>query len=275
MDINNTTEYLDKSDFHTHLNYVRRMAKICHTMSITTNTKTGDREEASLSKEVIRFAKLSELTARSIKSDVEYIEEDVEYSSICAPWFPVKCYYRLYYLESILLFLRGNDCGFKNSGHHTVRSVINAELRSRTVRYNTTTDYLGVLEIYECINFRGNRSASIKKDFWQQDNATRSLLKLLARYKFESWKMDKNLHTAEGQRQKSTFNRQNISVFDYAYQMRLKANYKDLNFLDSNRISHSESKQFVDAYNMFYLSYSSALIDSIKSICPELESVVL
>lgn len=270
-----TTGYLDKSDFFTHLNYARRMAMICHGMNITTNTNHRNVERVVVNKDMVRFAKLSELTARSIESDVDYIKEDIEYSSICAPWFPVKCYYRLYYLESILLFLKGNDCGFKSSGHHKVRSVLNAELRSRTIKYNTMTDHLGVLEIHECINFTGGRSASIKKDFWKQDDATRSLLKLLARYKFESWKVDKKLRTAEGQKQKNHFNLQNISVFDYAYQMRLKANYKDLNFLDPERISPKESRQFVGAYNIFYSNYSTALVDSIRQICPDLGEVAL
>lgn len=271
------TGYLDKSDFRTHLNYARRMALVCRGMTIAMNIR---RPKSSLIEQyehdVRRFAKLSELTSKSIESDWRYCEEDVAYSSICAPWIPVKCYYRLYYLEAIMLLLKGYDSGFKIDGHHKVRSILNAELRSKTIKYTTATDYLGVFEIHSCMNFKlKERSANIKNDFWRDEASTKAVLKLLARYKFENWKRDKNLRTREGQRIRQNFIVQDVSVFDYAYQMRLKANYKDLNFLDPDRISAEEAYSFVQAYQIFYLDYSKSLIEAIKRLYPEAEGFVI
>lgn len=264
--------YLEKSDFHTHLNYARRMAVICKGMSITTNIEQRRVAQhiAQFQKEIERFARLSEMTAKSIASDWQYSKEDIAYSSICAPWIPVKCYYRIYYLEAIFLCLKGHDNGYRTDGHHKVRSVLNAELFSGTIKYNTPLNSLGVLEINECMNFPSiSRHANIRKDFWKEEACTKAMLRLLARYMFENWKRDKNLYTLEGKAQRDSFLVRYISIFDYAYQMRLKANYKDMNFLDPDKISPDDAHAFIKSYLIFYLEYSKALINIISHLYPE------
>lgn len=265
--------YVDRSDFRTHLNYAKRMAVICRHMTITTNISLPDPVFIErFGEDVKRFGKLSALTAKSIDTDRQSCQESTEFSLICAPWLPVKCYYRLYYLEAILLLMKGYDAGFRSDGHHKVRSILNAELRSRTIKYNTQVDYLGVFELHDCYNFTlPSQSLNIKNGFWRDELSTKSILKLIARYKFESWKKDKNLRTADGKRLRGSFMVQNMSLFDYPYQMRLKANYKDLNFLDPDRVSAREAYDFIQAYYIFYSEYSKALASAIKVLYPKAE----
>ena len=65
------------------------------------------------SAEIERFRNLYDLTQKSIKKDIELSRGDSAFAVIATPWFRVKCYYALYYLESILVHLiDGSSSGF-------------------------------------------------------------------------------------------------------------------------------------------------------------------
>jgi hypothetical protein len=58
--------------------------------------------------------------------------------------------------------------------------------------------------------------------------------------------------------------RTELSLFDYFYQMRLKANYRDTDFLDFNIISSSDGVKFIDRLTAATDKYCNALVVAIN-----------
>ena len=108
-------ELKDTSTFKTHLNYVKCMDELFIDCTITIDVQTTNQLDA---KKIAKFQKLADITQKSIDNEVNSIAQEAEYAHVVAPWLPVKCYYRLYYLESIFLFLlSGNEAVFKQGSY--------------------------------------------------------------------------------------------------------------------------------------------------------------
>ena len=120
-----------KASFRTHLNYIKCSEKLfaSSTLSVSRNGTFTKRTV-----EITRFQKLYKVTLKSIKKDIELAREDSAFAVIAAPWFPVKCYYVLYYLESILThLLDGSTQGFGKGGHAGIRKKIYSIMTGKSV----------------------------------------------------------------------------------------------------------------------------------------------
>src|SRR5687768_11723957 len=115
-----SVEYPELKSFRTHSNYVKCLGNLLKSSSLKV-IKT-DQIKSIRCIEQKKFFNLYKLTNASIKKDIELIKKDKSFSFIAAPWFPVKCYYALYYLESIFISLIDESMsGFSKGGHGGVR----------------------------------------------------------------------------------------------------------------------------------------------------------
>jgi hypothetical protein len=111
-----------KASFRTHLNYIKCLERLFASSTLSVS-RTGTFTKRDV--EITRFQKLYKVTLKSIKKDIELAREDSAFAVIAAPWFPVKCYYSLYYLESVLThLLDGSVQGFGKGGHAGIRKKI-------------------------------------------------------------------------------------------------------------------------------------------------------
>src|SRR3989338_9332486 len=123
-----------KASFRTHLNYIKCVEKLFSICSMSA-TKNGTFIKSNA--EISRFKKLYEVTLKSIRKDIELAQEDSDFAVIIAPWFPVKCYYALYYLETILINLvDGSMHGFGKGGHTGVRKRMYSLVSSGNVIFS-------------------------------------------------------------------------------------------------------------------------------------------
>ncbi len=219
--------------------------------------------------EMKRFWKLYTLTLKSIEKDIELSREDSAFAVIAAPWFPVKCYYALYYLESILIHLVDGDLiGFRNGGHTGIRRKIGVLVNSNTITFSEAElDHVYPLtQIHELPmiipgqNTRGN--------YWLTSECTNSIAKKLLEYKLHDAGKKWNLHTKKGREEKKQFIASgSLMLTDVFYWYRIKANYRDLDYIDfENGIDEREVLEYITTYYNTFESYRLLLVGEVSPV---------
>jgi hypothetical protein len=219
--------------------------------------------------DITRVKKLDTVTRKSIRKDIELAREDPAFAVIAAPWFPVKCYYSLYYLESILVHLiDGNVSGFGKGGHGGVRKRI----------YNlvsTGAMSLGVLEldrVYTLTEIKAfppiSSGQNARHDYWTKSQCPNSVAKKLLDYKLHDAKLGNkwNLRTRrDREEQKQFILNGKLMLLDFFYWYRIKANYRDLDYIDfENGITEAEVLEYIEAYYYAYTHYRAQLLKRIN-----------
>src|SRR5271170_4522808 len=183
-----------KAAFRTHLNYLRCMRRLLSSADLSLSvTGTPPRRNH----EVSRFRKLLDLTRKSIQADITLARADPTFAVVVTPWFPVKCYYSLYYLESILIHLiDGSTSGFGKGGHAGVRKSLCRLIGSGVVSLGTAqlNRSYKLTEVQALPAIASGRNTH--PDYWREAQCVDSLAKKLMEYKLHDAKLGKhwNLH---------------------------------------------------------------------------------
>ena len=233
-------------DFQTHLNYAHCMVGMMYKLEVSIPIDTTATIDIA---SVRRFQKLANLTKQSIDGEVENCKVEPDYVQIAAPWFAVKCYYRIYYLESILIHLsRGNSEVFKNSGHTYVRKTIRAFCKVAYFKSHFKKAEI-VVSCDSALSFKTVSGMNIKKDYYLTDDCINSIRRKLAVYAVDHWKKNSGFANFRSARAIASLriykSKSEISLFDYFYHMRVKANYRDSDFLDFDKILASEGVKYI------------------------------
>lgn len=256
-----------KASFRTHLNYVKCIEKLLSSSNLSVQ-KNGTPTKRN--NEVKRFQKLYNVTLKSIKKDVELAKEDAEFAVIIAPWFPVKCYYAIYYLESVLLHLiDGCAYGFSKGGHTGVRKKIYSLINSNILFNHSDLDTVyNLTQVQSMPSIDSGRNA--RNDYWQKQECIQSVAKILMRYKLHDaktgrkWNLRTKKHRAEKQQFIST---EQLALIDFFYWYRIKANYRDLDYIDfENGITANEVLEYVETYYRAFDTYRAGLVKQINSL---------
>ncbi len=259
---------LTKASFKTHLNYIKCVEKLFLSSSMVV-VKNGTPIKNNF--EILRFKKLYRVTLRSIKKDIELAREDPDFAGIVTPWFPVKCYYALYYLESILIHLvDGSTHGFTKGGHTGVRKKLYSLVSGGSIDFSNQD----LNKVYLLTHIQStpsiNSGENTRHNFWQKPQCVESMTKKLLDYKLHDAKVTKkwNLHTLKGKTEKKQFLvSEKLMITDFFYWYRIKANYRDLDYVDfEGGISSNEVLEYLESYNNAFESYGNCLVKTIKAL---------
>lgn len=212
------------------------------------------------------------MTHQSIKKDLELSEEDSAFAVIAAPWLPVKCYYSLYYLESVLAHLMdGFAGGFGQGGHTGVRKKIHAltEGGHFSFRVSELDRVYRLAQIESLPAIRPGQNT--QRDYWQDPECTASIARKLMEYKLDDVKRRKdwNLRTNKDRLARKQFIAQErLMLVDAFFWYRLKANYRDQDYIDfENGIAEEEEVlDYVRTYAAAYNRYRSQLERGITTL---------
>lgn len=257
-----------RASFRTHLNYIKCMKRLLFVNNFSA-TKIGTTTRKAF--EVVRFQKLYEATRKSIEKDIELAKEDPEFAVIVAPWFPVKCYYALYYLESILVHLiDGSMLGFAKGGHTALRKKVCALVSTGNILFNQN-DLDCIYKLTQAKSMPAiNSGQNTRHDYWQRDECTQSLAKILIRYKLHDAKIGNkwNLRKKNHQTEKQQFIlKEQLMLIDFFYWYRIKANYRDLDYIDfENGITANEVLEYIKMYYQTFNIYREILKKQIKNL---------
>lgn len=254
------------ASFRTHFNYVKCLERLL-SHSTLSSRRLGkpkiDQERYN------QFRKLYKITLKSIEKDIELAKEDISFAVIAAPWFPVKCYYALYYLESILIHLvNGNTAGFTKGGHKGVRKAMGILLENGTVAF-TQKDLSAVYALKQIEVFPPilpGRNA--KQSYWAEAVCINSVLKKLMEYKLHDAPQQWNLRTKKGKDEKALLLiREKLTMIDFFYWYRIKANYRDLDYIDfESGVSEEQVFEYIMCYYNAFDKYRNQLVENINSL---------
>lgn len=259
-----------QSMFTTHSNYVRCLSS--HVSGLAITTTLNPTRPLSPSK-LEKFYKLSEITHTSIRDEVEACFNLMEYTQVVAPWIPVKCYYRLYYLEAMMLYLlNGSEIGFSHGGHSGVRKGIKSLVNNGQLTFSNPA-FSQKEKVGDAIAHTIISGSNLSPTFYQTDDCTKSLRKKIAQYAEHDFKEKERIkdYRSKGNRDKRNqfYTSHYVNMTDFFYWMRIKANYKDIDYLDfTNEISANDAYTYVMRYASAQESYAYALkifINSLKS----------
>lgn len=250
----------------THANYVKRLKLLLEGSTLSVKFAQGQRNRI----EIRRFKKLHEITVKSIEKDMELVYEDPVFSTIAAPWFPVKCYYALYYLESVLMHLiDGSVDGFGKGGHAGIRRKFARLVGLGTISFSdsrlSSVYNLSAIQALPAIIAGQNTRAN----FWLTDDCTNSMTRKLMDYKIHDQGKSWNLRTKKDRNEKKQYIiRESLLLTDFFYWYRIKANYRDLDYIDyESGVTADEVLEYMKDYHAAFDRYRELLSASIESRC--------
>lgn len=260
--------------FKTHLNYVKCMARLTEDVVMNIRVKP----HAQLNDQILsKFERLAKITDKSIQGEKDACDRERAYAQVASPWIPVKCYYRLYYLESIFLYLlEGSTLGFAPGGHYGVKQAIVRLLKDGTIALSGSNSVdLGTIVTWETANkYVITSGSNISESYHCNPGCTESIRKKIAEYIELDWKQKQKIvhyYTATAKSKKSSeLLPLEFCLLDYFYWMRIKANYRDVDFLDfDNNVNEEDSYEYlcfyIQAANNYMLALNAA-IDSLKAM---------
>lgn len=257
-----TPTITDTAAFRTHLNYVRCLENLLSSSTLTVSQPRGTFVRQS--QEVNRFINLYKLTVRSIAKDRELSIQDPAIAVILTPWFPVKCYYALYYLESVLLHLiDGGMHGFRQGGHTRVRKMMKNHIDSGVISFSCAP--LNNTPTLQQISALPTAPSGIttRASYFTDTRCADSLAKKLSTYNLHNAKSVNrwNLRTPAGRAAKNQYiSTEKLMLVDFFYWYRIKANYRDLDYIDFERgLSEQEVFEYMSHYYEAFKLYANLL----------------
>lgn len=254
-----TTFRPEEASFRTHLNYAKYLEQQLAGNKISISVQKGERNV----QEVERYMRLHEPTHRSIFHDHGYTMENAAYGEVIAPWLPVKCHYSLYYLESILChLLDGSVVGFRQGGHGNIRRHLSRAVQSGIIQFSNQTlnEVRSLKDVRQYPSIKPGENA--RSEFWRDPKCTEALARKIVDYKLADaqgsarWNLLKPSHRKD---REEYIDREKIMLLDFFYWYRLRANYRDLDYINFDGISPNEIQEYVHTYFMSYAFYKIQL----------------
>lgn len=226
------------------------------------------------SNKIRKFHKLAQITESSIDGEKLSCDSEVIYSQVSAPWIPVKCYYLLYYLESEFIHLiNGSLLGFKPGGHTKVRESIKDLINRGDIRLvgSYSTQLSNATTWLTANSFRTIPHSNVRDNYFLEPNCIESIRKKLSRYIEIDWKLKSKIENyrtiLSREKKQSELINKTLNLIDYFYWMRIKANYRDVDFLDfDNNINATDAYNYLCCYINATKHYTCALKSIIETL---------
>ncbi len=257
----------ERLDFETHLKYVSLIEELSRGLKITsTLTPKLKSSDVDKLKDKIQLVKL---TKASIDQEYKIVTFDKDYSSASVLWLPIKTYYLLYHLLCITDCLITGKMTSLTAGHHDCVNTFNAMLKKSELQFSKAL--LNSVFDQSILNFVSKSGEHLRNDA-QDDRVYSLIMKKVANGKIDNYKIVQGL---SGRRPKDKARIVNftknmeVTIFDFFHLMRLRMNYRNLNFVDN--VSSSDTKVYFEKYyasaDNFYKCFSGYINDLIK-LCP-------
>ena len=174
-----------QSMFRTHLNYIKSIAKNNDKLILTTVLKPTT---TLTLKRIPKFEKLVDLTHSGITSELKACRNEIDYSQVVAPRVSVKCYYRLYYLEAVLVYLlNGNETGFTHGGHMGVKKAIRNLINSNQLVFSNPE--LSIQSTISMVrSYVISSGVNLSLTYYQTPECVHSVRKKISDYVEHHWK---------------------------------------------------------------------------------------
>lgn len=251
-------------DFETHLKYAKLIAELSDGVDVSTSLMPQlPASDVGKLKDKIQLVKL---TKKSIDQEYEIISFDRDYSTASVLWLPTKTYYLVYHLLCIIDCILTGKVGSLSAGHHDCINGFTKMLESSELQFNKPL--LNMVFDTNILNFVTKSGEHLKTGV-ADDIVYQLLMKKVANGKIDNYRVVQGL---SGRRPKDKTRIGNfkanikVSVFDFFHVMRLRMNYRNLNFVDN--IPSRDTKAYFEEYytsaDNFYKCFTKLINELLK-----------
>ncbi|OGL46894.1 MAG: hypothetical protein A2W05_10385 [Candidatus Schekmanbacteria bacterium RBG_16_38_10] len=258
-------------DFRTHLNYVSCMKALSKGIGLLCNSSIKNKinESKTLKKKI----NLSKLTLNSIKGEYKTIQKNPDYAELCVSWISVKSYYLLFNLLLILDYLIAAHESVFQSSHKESLKRFKDYIENNNISFSEKL-FNNNFPCSKIMNLHPKSGANIKIIDIDMEERVAQILKKLVRYKLEDIQREekiKNFRSKKNRKIRDDFLTKNtVNIFEFFYWYRIKANYRDLEFLNKD----ISSKQFEEFYRN-YFELTLYFFEALKKIINDLSKIRL
>jgi len=231
-------------DFVTHANYLHFMSEISKDLVLSCNLKINNK--ITLDKRVSQKLKLIELILENLKEEQRNIEKYPEYSIVCVSWIPVKSYYLIFNLLVLLEYLITCSNTYLTVTHHTLLNDLRRMLNDNILSFNKDI-FNHIYTVGDIESWKIPKWENVKKKDSNPELRLKQIIRKLSLYSKEEFKRTNKLNRLVGKK-KSEFGKSKINLCEFVYWYRIKANYRDMEFIDKG----VPVQEFVDFYNDYY-----------------------
>jgi hypothetical protein len=204
---------------------------------------------------------LIELTKRSLNDEAKIVRVDKEYSYASTSWLPVKTYYLLFNMMMTIDYLITLDPAAFKIGHSKCSEKFTKRLAANEIGF--TQQKLNKVHDLAVFSYREPPGANLRSAILQDQHFALAMKKT-AQYKLEEWKRWKkipNFSSLKNRQAKQVFMRGfQLSVFEFPYHMRLRANYRDFAFIEGVSAANTA------AYFNDYLAFAGAFYRALSNL---------
>ncbi|OQY68706.1 hypothetical protein B6D29_00415 [Microgenomates bacterium UTCPR1] len=235
---------LEHPAFVTHANYLKYMSNQSLRLELTCELNITKR--ISQDKRVAQKVKLIELTLENLRGEKNNIDKYPDYAVICVSWIPVKSYYLFFNLLLLIQYLksaRDTDLTITHSG--LVESFRNS-LECGEFKFNNK-NYNSIHSVADTWSWTIPKSENVKRRTADENLRFKQIIKKLVLYKTDDFKRYKKIRRLAG-KTKLEFSQKKVNLCEFLYWYRIKANYRDMEFIDNG----VDVEEFVSFYTDYY-----------------------
>ncbi|MFA5112911.1 MAG: hypothetical protein WC529_01295 [Candidatus Margulisiibacteriota bacterium] len=246
-------------DFITHLNYVKCLEAISKDISLDTSLSIEKAIECNIN--VKNKVNLIKLTLDSLEQEKVLIQKNPEYAVVCVSWISVKAYYVIFNMCLLLKYLVTCNKDAFNSTHSSVLGWLKDHIERKEILFSDEK-FNRLVNIREALKLKIKSGSNIKRSPVDVEERLTQIFKKLANYSIEEFRRTNRIKTLHNKKSKAMYSKyideSFISLFDFFYWYRIKANYRDLEYL--NKDIHDEQ------FKEYFLSYYGLLVNLYKPL---------
>ena len=221
----------ERIDFKTHLIYTERLLELSNGLSIKCQIKPLLKKNKL--DDIKSKSHLVELTKKSLEDEYHIVDIDKDYSLASVLWLPMKAYYLLYHLLSVIDYILTGKKASLSISHEGCSNAFSERLKSGDIKFSKKK--FNEVFTKDILKFKSKSGEHLKKS--ATDDVIYSLImKKMGNYKKDNYKLKAglNLQTKKGREKVNKYltNKFNVSIFDFFCLMRIKSSYRDFNFID-------------------------------------------
>lgn len=221
----------ERIDFRTHLIYTERLLKLSHGLSIKCQIKPLlKKNKLSNIKSKLH---LVELTKKSLEDEYRIVDVDRDYSLASVLWLPMKVYYLLYHLLSVVDFILTGKKTSLSISHEGCSTAFSKRLKSGDIEFSEKK--FNDVFTKDILKFKSKSGEHLRRSA-TDDVIYKLVMKKIGNYKKDNYRLKAglNLRTKKGREKMNRYllNKFNICIFDFFCLMRIKSSYRDFSFID-------------------------------------------
>jgi len=245
--------------FMTHLNYVKCFKVLSENLNVEANRfdKSKNKETKKLTNKII----LIRLIKKSLDEEYKECQENKDFAEVTSIWVPVKAYYLIFNMFLVLYHLISpqNNKDFNISHKGLIKRIKELIRKSELIFDKPHFNHLYTYEEVKDVKFE--KGENLKKE-QNIEKLTKCLIKKLFEYKLEEFKRENKIKNLRRKKDRKEVNNylsiEFINLVEFFYWYRIKANYRDLNFLKED-VGPNQFYSYFENYYLATINFYEAL----------------